>query len=292
MVLYRIRIPRLLLGILVGAGLAICGTVMQGLFRNPMADPGLLGVSSGAALGAVLIIVLGVNWFGALLHTMGSWLLPMMAFLGGLTSIVVVFVLSKTHGRADVPTMLLAGIAVNAIAGALIGLLSYIADDVQLRDLIFWSLGSLEITNWRKLTVGMLCTLPAVIAMPFYANALNANLLGENEARHLGLKVEQVKKHLIVMTALVVGVCVSLSGIVGFVGLVVPHLLRIIIGPDHRLLLPASALFGACLLVAADMIARTIVAPAEIPIGIITAILGGPFFLWLLIRYQKNKRTI
>jgi iron complex transport system permease protein len=291
LIVFQIRIPRLLLGILVGSGLAICGTVMQGLFRNPMADPGLLGVSSGAALGAVLIIVLGLSWFGSLLHAIGSWLLPLMAFAGGLTSIVVVYQLSKSNNRTDVPTMLLAGIAVNAIAGAFIGLLSYIADDTQLRDLIFWSLGSLEVTSWWKLAIGMVLTLPAIVCIPFYANALNANLLGENEARHLGIDMENVKKHLIILIALVVGVSVSLSGIIGFVGLVVPHLLRIMIGPDHRLLLPASALFGASLLVAADIIARTIVAPAEIPIGIITAILGGPFFLWLLVRFHKTRQS-
>ncbi len=291
LIIFQIRIPRLLLGILVGSGLAICGTVMQGLFRNPMADPGLLGVSSGAALGAVLVIVLGLAWFSSLLHAMGTWLLPLMAFAGGLVSIIVVYRLSKTNNRTDVPTMLLAGIAVNAIAGALIGLLSYIADDTQLRDLIFWSLGSLEVTNWWKLAIGMVFTVPAIAAIPFYANALNANLLGENEARHLGIEMERVKKHLIVLVALVVGVSVSLSGIIGFVGLVVPHLLRIIIGPDHRLLLPASALFGATLLVSADIIARTIVAPAEIPIGIITAILGGPFFLWLLVRFHRTRRS-
>ena len=291
LIIFQIRIPRLLLGILVGSGLAICGTVMQGLFRNPMADPGLLGVSSGAALGAVLIIVLGLAWFSTLLHAIGSWLLPLMAFAGGLTSIVVVYQLSKSNNRTDVPTMLLAGIAVNAITGAFIGLLSYVADDTQLRDLIFWSLGSLEVTNWWKLAIGMGFSLPAIIFIPFYANALNANLLGENEARHLGIDMEQVKKRLIILIALVVGVSVSLSGIIGFVGLVVPHLLRIMIGPDHRLLLPASALFGASLLVGADIIARTIVSPAEIPIGIITAILGGPFFLWLLVRFHKTRQS-
>lgn len=292
LVLYQIRIPRLLLGILVGSGLAICGAVMQGLFRNPMADPGLLGVSSGAALGAVLIIVLGLSWFGALLNTVGSWLLPLMAFVGGLISIITVYRLSRTNRKTDVPTMLLAGIAVNAITGSLIGLLSYIADDTQLRDLIFWSLGSLEVTSWKKLLIGMLCTAPAIIAIPFYANALNANLLGESEARHLGIETERIKMHLIVLVAVVVGISVSLSGIIGFVGLVVPHLLRIIIGPDHRLLLPASALFGAALLVTADIIARSIVSPAEIPIGIITAILGGPFFLWLLVKFHKSRRAI
>ena len=308
MILAEIRIPRLLLGLMVGAGLAICGAVMQGLFRNPMADPGLLGVSSGAALGAVLTIVLG----GALFDMLGSrlggmlgdplgaparwpieaidpWLLPAMAFAGGVASILVVHRLSVVNGKTDIATMLLAGIAVNAITGAGIGLLSYIADDAQLRDLIFWSLGSLEITDRRKLLVALVFIIPALLWLPRYAPALNANLLGEREAGHLGVEMEKIKRQLIVLVALVVGISVSLSGVIGFVGLVVPHLIRILTGPDHRLLLPASALFGATLLIGADIVARTAVAPAEIPIGIITAILGGPFFLWLLMRFHHAR---
>ncbi len=289
MILAEIRIPRLLLGLICGAGLAICGAVMQGLFRNPMADPGLLGVSSGAALGAVLSIVLGGALFGSVMPAAAPWLLPGTAFAGGLASIFVVHRLSVVNGKTDIATMLLAGIAVNAITGAVIGLLSYIADDAQLRDLIFWSLGSLEITDWRKLLVAVAFILPALALLPRYGNALNANLLGESEAGHLGIDMEKVKRQLIVLVALVVGIAVCLSGVIGFVGLVVPHLIRLLTGPDHRLLLPASALFGATLLIAADIVARTAVAPAEIPIGIITAILGGPFFLWLLLRFHRAR---
>ena len=291
MILAEIRIPRLLLGLLVGAGLAICGAVMQGLFRNPMADPGLLGVSSGAALGAVLTIVLGGSLFSTSLNfsAIGPWLLPAMAFAGGTASILVVHRLSVVNGKTDIATMLLAGIAVNAITGAVIGLLSYLAADAQLRDLIFWSLGSLEITDRRKLLVAVLFILPVLLLLPRYGNALNANLLGESEAGHLGIEMEKVKRRLIVLVALVVGISVSLSGIIGFVGLVVPHLIRILTGPDHRLLLPASALFGAALLTGADILARSVAAPAEIPIGIITAILGGPFFLWLLVRFHRTR---
>ena len=312
MILAEIRIPRLLLGLMVGAGLAICGAVMQGLFRNPMADPGLLGVSSGAALGAVLTIVLGGALFDMLgsmlggmlgdplgdplgapalwpIEAIGPWLLPAMAFAGGVASILVVHRLSVVNGKTDIATMLLAGIAVNAITGAGIGLLSYIADDAQLRDLIFWSLGSLEITDRRKLLVALVFIIPALLWLPRYAPALNANLLGEREAGHLGVEMEKIKRQLIVLVALVVGISVSLSGVIGFVGLVVPHLIRILTGPDHRLLLPASALFGATLLIGADIVARTAVAPAEIPIGIITAILGGPFFLWLLMRFHHAR---
>ncbi len=291
-ILTEIRIPRLLLGVLVGAGLGMCGAVMQGLFRNPMADPGLLGVSSGAALGAVAAIVLGAELLaGSALAAAGldAWLLPVMAFGGGLASIVVVQYLSMVDGKTDIATMLLAGIAVNAIAGAAIGLLSYIADDAQLRDLIFWSLGSLEIAERRALLAAMALLLPPLFWLPRYGNALNANLLGEREAGHLGLDMEKIKRRLIIGVALVVGVAVSLSGVIGFVGLLVPHLIRLVIGPDHRVLLPASALFGAALLVGADIVARSVIAPAEIPIGIITALLGGPFFLWLLVRFHRAR---
>ena len=289
LIMGHIRIPRLILGILVGAGLAISGTVMQGLFRNPMADPGLLGVSSGAAVGAVAAIVLGLTFFGQWYAQLGPWLLPVMAFSGSLLSLLLVYRLARVNNRIDIPTMLLAGVAVNAISGSLIGLLSYIADDTQLRDLIFWSLGSLEITDWTRLGIAAVLMVPCSIAILFYADALNANLLGENEARHLGIDIDRVKLELIVLVAMVVGIAVALSGVIGFVGLVVPHLLRLLVGPDHRLLLPAAALFGASLLVMADVIARTLVAPAEIPIGIITALLGGPFFLWLLVRYQRRQ---
>ena len=281
-VLAQIRIPRLVLGLLVGGGLALGGAVMQGLFRNPMADPGLLGVSSGAALGAVAAIALGGGWLFA-----GAWLLPVSAFGGGLVSIAIVHRLSVTGGVTDIKTMLLAGIAVNAIAGACIGLLSYLADDARLRDLIFWSLGSLEITGWRKLGVALLFMTPAFFVLPRYAGALNANLLGENEAAHLGVDMEKTKRQLIAWVALVTGIGVSLAGVIGFVGLLVPHLIRIALGPDHRLLLPASALAGAVLLTGADIVARALIAPAELPIGIITALLGGPFFLWLLVRFQR-----
>ena len=282
MILAEIRIPRLLLGAFVGAGLAICGACMQGLFRNPLADPGLLGASSSAALGAVAMIVFGGAW-------LSSWFLPGAAFIGALCGMLIVHRLSVVGGKTDVATMLLAGVAVNSIGGAAIGFLSYIADDAQLRNLIFWSLGSLEITARTKLLVGLAVIAPALLMLPRHADALNANLLGEREAGHLGVEMEKVKRRLIVWVALVVGAAVSLSGIIGFVGLIVPHLVRIVTGPDHRLLLPASALLGAALLVGADIVARSIAAPAEIPIGVITALLGGPFFLWLLVRFQRAR---
>ena len=288
-VIVHIRLPRLVLGMLVGAGLAMSGTVMQALFRNPMADPGLLGVSSGAALGAVTVIVLGVSAAPGLFAVAGGWLLPAAAFCGSLLSLWLVHRLARFNYRTDVATMLLAGVAVNAIAGALIGLLSYIASDAKLRDLIFWSLGSLEIADWWKLSITAAIAVPCCVVMLRYSGALNANLLGESEARHLGFDIERIKVQLIVLVAMVVGVLVAMSGVIGFVGLLVPHLLRLVFGPDHRLLLPAAGLFGAVLVIVADIAARTAVSPAEIPIGIITAILGGPFFLWLLVRHRRRQ---
>ena len=283
LILAEIRIPRLLLGVLVGAALAMCGAVMQGLFRNPMADPGLLGVSSGAALGAVVAIVLGAG---------GAWLVPGAAFGGGLLCLLGVHRLSIIGGKTDIGTMLLAGVAINAIAGAGIGLLTYLADDAQLRNLIFWSLGSLEIIDRGKLLVAAAFIAPVLVLLPRFALALNANLLGEREAGHLGMDMEKVKRRLIVLVALAVGAAVSLSGVIGFVGLIVPHLIRIATGADHRLLLPAAALFGAMLLTLADVVARSAAAPAEIPIGVITALLGGPFFLCLLARFTRRRATI
>ena len=288
-IVLNIRLPRLLLGILVGAGLALSGVVMQALFRNPMADPGLLGVSSGAALGAVISIVLGLQLFPGWYLKFSATILPVMAFCGGFAVLLIVYGLSKSNNRVDVPTMLLAGVAMNAITGAGIGMLSYIADDTQLRDLVFWSLGSLEITDWNRLFIAALIVFPVSVLISRHALALNANLLGENEARQLGFDVERLKIRLIVLVSIIVGVAVALSGIIGFIGLLVPHLLRLVIGPDHRILLPASALFGAILLITADIVARTAVSPAEMPIGIITAILGGPFFLWLLVRQRKKQ---
>lgn len=287
-VLLDIRAPRVVLGIMVGAGLAITGATMQGLFRNPLADPGLIGVSSGAALAAVTVIVLGATWLQGISTLLGHYTLPIAAFIGSLGVTLLVYRLANIHGRTDIATMLLAGIAINALMGAATGLLTYAANDAQLRTLTFWSMGSLGNATWAQvLSAAPLLLLP-IIALPFFAHALNAILLGESEAGHLGFNLERIKRVLIVLVALVVGTAVALTGVIGFVGLVVPHLLRLALGPDHRFLLPASALLGASLLLLADLLARTLVSPAELPIGIITAVIGGPFFLWLLSRYRTR----
>lgn len=288
MVLFGIRLPRVVLGVLVGAGLSVSGAAMQGLFRNPLADPALVGVSSGAALGAVGIIVLGAALPSAWVDLAGPFLLPLAAFAGGALATLLVYRLATSDGRTSVATMLLAGIAINAVAGAGTGLMTFLADDDQLRDLMFWTLGSLGGVTWTRLAVVAPLVLLGIAATLPLARSLNALLLGEAEAGHLGIDTQRVKRRIIALAALIVGAATAVSGIIGFVGLVVPHLLRLAIGPDHRYLLPGAALLGASLLLGADLLARTLLAPAELPIGIVTALVGGPFFLWLLLRDRRR----
>jgi iron complex transport system permease protein len=283
LVVLNIRLPRVLLGMLVGAALAVSGALMQGLFRNPLADPGLVGVSAGAALAAAATIVLG-DYLAGTLMTLPFAVLPVGAFCGGLVSTLILYLIATRQGRTSISTMLLAGVALGALAGALTGLLAFLSDDRQLRDLTFWSLGSLGGASWTKLTVVAPIMLPLLLFVPLLARGLNALMLGEAEAYHLGLPVQRIKALAILLVALAVGASVATAGVIGFVGIVVPHLIRLAIGPDHRLLLPLSALGGAMLLTGADIGARLIVAPAELPIGIVTAAIGAPFFLWLLLR--------
>ena len=288
-VLLSIRLPRVLLGALVGGALALAGGAMQGLFRNPLADPGLLGVSSGAALSAFAVFVFGAALMPQLPEALRVLLLPAAAFVGGLCAILVIYSLSRDGGQIRVPTMLMAGIAVNALCGAGIGLFSFLATDAQLRGFTFWSLGSLGGATWSSLAVAAPVFLVAIIAFVRLARPLNLLALGETEASHLGAPVERLKLTVAALCALVVGTAVSVSGAIGFVGLVVPHLIRMTLGPDHRGLLPASMLGGASLLVVADLIARTVASPAELPIGILTALVGGPFFLYLLMRNRGSR---
>jgi len=287
LIILNIRLPRMLMGLMVGAALAMSGALMQGLFRNPLADPGIVGVSSGAGLAAAMVIVIGDRLFGQIAG--GSFVrLPIAAFFGALISTTVLYAIATRRGRTSVATMLLAGVALGALAGAATGFLSFISDDRQLRDLTFWSLGSLGGATWSKvaaLACGMAILLPA---SAFLARGLNALTLGEAEAFHLGLAVQTIKLSAIVVVAVAVGASVATSGAIGFVGLVVPHMLRLMIGPDNRLLLPLCGLAGGALLLAADIVARIVVAPAELPIGIITALIGAPYFLWLLLREEQH----
>ncbi len=286
-ILFDIRLPRLVMGILVGAALAVSGAVMQGLFRNPLADPGLVGVSAGAGLGAISAIVLGGLLPLAMREGLGYYTVPVAAFLGGWFTTILLYRLSTSRGRTSVAVMLLGGIALAALTGALSGILIYMANDAQLRDLTFWGLGSLAGATWEKVLVAGPLIVLALAATPFLARALNGLALGEAAAAHLGIPVQRMKNIAILTVAAAVGAAVAVSGGIGFIGIVVPHLLRLMIGPDHRYLLPNAALLGASLLILADMISRSIIAPAELPIGIVTATLGGPFFLWILLRNRS-----
>lgn len=281
-VVWAIRLPRVLLGVLVGAGLASAGAALQGIFRNPLADPGVIGVSSGAALGAVFAIVLGVAG-------LGQRALPVAAFTGGLVATLVVYGLSRHQGRTEVVTLVLTGVAVNAIAGAGIGLLTFLASDAQLRSLVFWSLGSLGGATWGVLGAVAPFLVAGVVLLPRFARSLDLLVLGEREAAHLGVATERVRVGVIVLAAMTTGAAVAAAGVVGFIGLVVPHLVRLVAGPSHRVVLVASAIGGSIVVVGADVASRTLAVPAELPLGVLTGAMGGPFFLWLLHRARRDQ---
>ena len=279
LILMQIRLPRLVLGLMIGAALGVSGALMQGLFRNPLADPGIVGVGAGAGLGAVLAIVLG-----GIIGFASPWAVPIAAFAGGWVSVLLLYRIATRSGRTSVATLLLAGVALAALAGAVTGVLIFVADDRQLRDLTFWSMGSLAGASWAKTLLAAPFILPVLLLAPRLGRGLNALALGEAAARHIGHPVEQIKTRSILGVAAATGAATAAAGGIGFIGIVVPHLLRLSTGPDHTRLLPNAALLGAALLVGADTLARLLVAPAELPIGIITAVLGAPVFLWILLR--------
>ncbi|CCN48276.1 Hemin transport system permease protein hmuU [Vibrio nigripulchritudo MADA3029] len=287
-VINEIRLPRTLMCIIIGAILALCGAVMQGLFRNPLAEPGIIGVSAGAMLGAAIAMVLFASWLEEAATIISLFAVPIFAFIGGLIATMIVYRLGTSKFGTSVTIMLLAGIAISALSGAGIGYLNFAADDQALRDLSLWSMGSLAGATWSGIGLGSITLLLLYITFRREAMPLNAMLLGESEAAHMGVNVQSFKRRLIVLSAIGVGVAVSLTGVIGFIGLIVPHLIRMLVGPDHRGLLPLSALFGALILTGSDMIARVAVAPAELPVGIVTALIGTPFFLLILIQ-QRGK---
>lgn len=286
LVLWSIRIPRIAAAAAVGGLLATAGALMQGLFRNPLADPSLVGVASGGAFAAVATIVLIDSRFGESFRFMQTELLPLGAFAGSLATTLVLYGIASRSGKTSVSLFLLAGLAIAAIANAGIGLLVFVADDRQLRDITFWLLGSLSGATWSKVTAATPVLLIGVAVALAIARGLDMMILGESEAFHGGVNVERLKRITIVLISAMTGAAVSICGVVSFVGIIVPHLLRLVIGPGHRLLLPASMLLGAALVVVADTLARTIVAPAEMPIGILTAAIGAPFFLVILLRQR------
>ncbi len=283
-VLLAIRLPRTVLGALAGAGLGVSGALLQGLFRNPLVDPGLIGVSSGAALAAASVLVLGETFVGGLPEALRLFVLPLAAFGGGLVTVVMVHRLARVGGRTSIAGLLLSGIALNSLAGAATGLLLFVASDAQLRSVTFWNLGSLGGATWPTVAGAAPFLVFALLLAPRLARGLNLFLLGEAEAGHLGVDVESLKRRGIALAALAVGASVAVTGVIGFVGLVVPHLVRLIGGPDHRGVVPGAALLGGTLLLLADIFARTAAAPAEVPIGVVTALIGAPFLLWLLRR--------
>lgn len=285
LVLRDIRLPRLMAALAVGAALAVSGVALQALFRNPLAEPGLLGVSTGAALGAAAWFVFGATLFGGVAGVDGlrPFLLPLLSFAGALLAVAIVLWL----GRAGVPEatvlMLLVGIGINAIGGAMIGMATYLSSDTELRALSMWLLGSLAQTERAVLVAALVMMGAAGAVLMRTARALDLLALGETPARHLGIDTDRLRLTLGLATAICVGAAVSLSGIIGFVGLVVPHMLRTLIGPGHRVLMPMVALGGATLLSAADLVARTVALPAEAPVGVVMALVGAPAFLWILL---------
>ncbi|MGW0781498.1 FecCD family ABC transporter permease [Streptomyces sp. NPDC002913] len=281
-VLWNVRLPRVVLALLVGASLGCAGALMQGVFGNPLAEPGVIGISSGAAVGAVASIALGLNFFG-------NWTITVCAFVSGLFTVLLVYVLSRSGGRTEVVTLILTGIAVNAFAGALIGLFIFFADNAQITQITFWQLGSLSQATWPKVLAVLPCAMLGLLVAPFYAKKLDLLALGERPARHLGVDVERLRIVLVLVVALLTAAAVAVAGIISFVGLLVPHLLRMANGPGHRFLVPGSALGGALVLVAGDLAARTVAVPAELPLGVLTALFGSPFFFWLLRRTRRRQ---
>lgn len=279
-ILWAIRLPRVLLALLVGCALAVSGAALQGVFRNPLADPTIVGVASGASVGAVAAIVAGLSgaFYGGL---------QLSAFVGGVLAAAVVYVLARHDGRTETVTLVLVGIAITALAGAVVGLMLSRADDAQLRDIVFWSLGSVGGATWPIVTATVPFVAIGVLVALRQARSLDLLALGEREAGHLGVEVERVRLLLIVALALATSAAVAAAGVIGFVGLVVPHVVRLVGGPVHRLLLPVSALVGGALLALADLLARTVAAPIELPLGVVTALVGGPVFLWLILRARQ-----
>lgn len=287
-ILLQIRLPRMVLGLAVGMGLALSGCALQGVLRNPLADPGLIGVTAGAAVGAVTVIVLGNFFIGELPALVRPYALPLGAFVGSILVTGFVFTFASRSGGTNVAMLILAGVAVNAIAGALIGAMVYISDDQQLRDLTFWSMGSIASGNWMSVAVTSVVAVASGLFLLRMGRTLDLFQLGERAAFHAGVDIERQKRRIALLTALSVGAVTAAAGPIGFIGLVAPHMARLIVGPAHRHVLPAAALIGGALILGADLMVRLAVPPTEPPIGLATSMIGGPFFLWLLMRRMNR----
>ncbi len=287
-ILGKVRLPRVIMAILIGSMLAVSGTCLQGIFKNPLATPDLIGVTSGAMLMAAITIVLGVHIRAFLPEALHFSLISVGSFIGALGAISLVYSISSSDGRTNVVIMLLAGVAISSLCFAMVGFMTYLAKDDELRDLTFWNLGSLGAATWTKnaiLAVAMIFSYSFLITK---GKALNAMMLGEKDAEHLGVKVENIKKTTVILSALMVGVAVAFSGSIGFVGLIVPYILRLIFKSNYTLILPLAAVWGSILLLGADTMSRTLVAPSELPIGLLTAFMGAPVFIAMLIRFKNS----
>jgi iron complex transport system permease protein len=284
----QIRLPRVLLCATVGAGLSVSGVLMQALFRNPIVEPGLVGTSSGAALGAALVFVLGKNINWAFMDALGLFLLPCVAFIVAFAATLIIYKIASLSGKVNVATMILAGIAINALATGGTGFLSYIARDPQARSITFWNLGTFSGADWTQFAIVCPITMGGILLSLRFTKALNVLILGEDEVRHLGYSINRLKIQVLLLNTLLVAIGTAMVGVIAFVGLVVPHLLRLSKTSDNRFLVIASALLGGSLLTMADTVARRLVAPAEFPIGVVTAFVGSPIFIWLLVRNARS----
>ena len=280
-IIWSVRLPRVLLGVIVGAGLSISGASFQGLLKNPMADPYILGISSGAALGAAIAIIMKLE-----AAFMGFSGISIMAFIGALIAVTLVYKIGRIRSHVPVTTLLLAGVAVGQFLTAITSLLMVIYNR-DMTKIIYWTLGSLAGKGWNPITTMSIPLIAAMGILLFFSRDINIMLTGEESAKSLGVNVERIKVYVLLLGTFITSMAVSVSGIIGFVGLIIPHIVRLIVGPDHRILLPASAIVGSIFMVFTDTIARTVISPMEIPVGIITAIFGGPFFIYLLRSKKK-----
>lgn len=287
-VFFKIRLPRVLMALNVGAALAISGSCLQGIFRNPLASPSLIGVTSGASLMAALTIVFASSFAQYIPLSLQYSFLSLMAFIGAILTMLFVYKMSMQRGQTNIGIMILSGVAISAIAGAITGLLTYLSTEDQLRDITFWNLGSVSGANWTKVFIHYGISIPCYFLLFSKGKAINLLTLGEQDAKHLGIEVEKIKKTIILCTSILVGVSVAFTGNIGFVGLIVPYILRLIFKSNYQWVIPLSIFGGGVLLVLADTLSRTIVAPSEIPIGILTAFLGAPVFIILLLQSKKN----
>lgn len=287
-VLFDLRLPRIIMSVLVGSGLAVAGTCLQGIFKNPLASPDLIGVTSGSVLFAAITIVLGgylKNYIPELLHYS---FLSLFSFLGAMLSTLFVYKISSHQRKTNITILLLAGVAISALCGSATGLLTYLSTEEELRNLTFWTLGSLGSSNWNKIYILSIITVVCFYILIRKGKILNAIMLGEKEAEHLGINVEKTKKQIIICSALLVGTIVAFNGTIGFVGLIVPYILRLLFKSNYVIILPLSAFLGALLVIIADTISRTLVAPSELPIGILTSLMGAPVFISILMNYKKS----